>query len=78
MRGRSPRTREGRIGPTAQDSEERGERSEEREDFARPSVERGMAMALLLKRKIVCALNFFFGAADWAASGEGRMTTHEG
>jgi len=31
LRGRSPRTREGRIGPTAQKSEERGKRSEERE-----------------------------------------------
>ena len=31
LRGRSPRTREGRIGPTAQKSEERVKRSEERE-----------------------------------------------
>ena len=31
MRGRSPRTREGRIGPTAQKCEERVNRREERE-----------------------------------------------
>ena len=31
LRGRSPRTREGRIGPTAQKIEERLKRSEERE-----------------------------------------------
>ena len=31
LRGRSPRTREGRLGPTAQKSEERVKRSEERE-----------------------------------------------
>ena len=30
LRGRSPRTREGRIGPTAQKREERVKRSEER------------------------------------------------
>ena len=35
LRGRSPRTREGRIGPTAQKSGERVKRSEERENFAR-------------------------------------------
>ena len=31
LRGRSPRTREGRPGPTAQENEERVKRSEERE-----------------------------------------------
>ena len=31
LRGRSPRTREGRLGPTAQKSEEKVKRSEERE-----------------------------------------------
>ncbi len=45
LRGRSPRTREGRIGPTAQKSEERVKRSEERElPFPWLRMDGGMAM----------------------------------
>ncbi len=33
LRGRSPRTREGRLGPTAQKNEERVKSSEERENY---------------------------------------------